>query len=124
MNKDIDLSFTPHPVTGDVSTRKGVSAVMQSLRNIVKTSENDVPFEPDGWGDLGDVLGENAHSLLALDIQNRVTEAIIAKETRIELVEVQATPFTNMHGYNVNIRFYMINVPVEEFLEIPIERVK
>ena len=36
--KDINLNFSRHPVTGDISTLTDVSSVKRSVRNLVNTN--------------------------------------------------------------------------------------
>ena len=117
---DIDLSFGVHPVTGDVSTRRGVSAIMQSLRCIVLTSVDDIPFDNHGWGNIHDLLGETIHPLIGIELETHIRDAIDAKEPRVEVVDVKATPMSNFHGYDITISFYVVNVPVLETVTVPL----
>lgn len=121
---DIDLNFSQHPITGDVSVKKGLSAIFQSLRTIILTGLNEVPFDPDGWGDVYELLGENAHPLLATELERRISDAIRAREPRVDLYQVQATPLTNRHGYDIKIKFYQVNNPNLETITVPLERLR
>ena len=42
--KDLDLSFTPHPGTGDVGMKFDINSVKQSLRILLLTSNGERPF--------------------------------------------------------------------------------
>ncbi len=117
---DIDLNFNQHPITGDVSTKKGLSAVFQSLRTIVLTGLNEVPFDPYGWGDIYALLGETSHPLLATELERRVTDAIKAREPRVDLSSVVANRMQNQHGYDIKIHFYQVNKPKLETIDVPL----
>lgn len=53
---DLDLNFTLHPVTGDVSRRVDRNAIITSVINLCKTRNGERPFHPE--------IGCQANSLL------------------------------------------------------------
>jgi hypothetical protein len=42
--KDLDLSFTPHPGTGDLGMKFDINSVKQSLRILLLTANGERPF--------------------------------------------------------------------------------
>ena len=43
--KDLSISFKPHPVTGDVITKKDTAAIRQSVSNLLYTRKTERPFD-------------------------------------------------------------------------------
>ena len=56
--KDLDIFFTPHPVTGDITVKTDTDAVRRSVRNIILTNKYERPFKPNFGGSLRDMLFE------------------------------------------------------------------
>ena len=51
---DLDLDFTKHPITDDISKKRGVEAIKRSVRNLLLTNKYERPFNPDlGSGIMG-----------------------------------------------------------------------
>ena len=49
---DLDIMFTAHPISGDITTKKDSDAVMRSVRNILLTNNYERPFKPNFGADL------------------------------------------------------------------------
>lgn len=43
---DLNLSFKPHPITGDITRKTDVDAVKQSIKNLISTNHYERPFKP------------------------------------------------------------------------------
>ena len=57
--KDLDIFFTPHPVTGDITVKTDTDAVRRSVRNISPNQyKYERPFKPNFGGSLRDMLFE------------------------------------------------------------------
>lgn len=108
---DVDLHFDRHPVTGDVTKRVGVRAVLQSVRNIVMTSLDEWETMPQMGAGMYRILGENTTPTIQVDIQNKIEDAIVQYETRAELEEVSVSLLEDMHTLMVKITFYVTNNP-------------
>lgn len=108
---DVDLHFDRHPVTGDVTKRVGVRAVLQSVRNIVMTSLDEWETMPQMGAGMYRIMGENTTPTIQVDIQNKIEDAIVQYETRAELEEVSVSLLEDMHTLMVKITFYVTNNP-------------
>jgi hypothetical protein len=74
--KDINLNFTRHPITGDISKLSNVEAVKRSVRNLVNTNFYERPFHPEIGSDVRAILFEPVTSLVA-DVLKRYVEDVI-----------------------------------------------
>lgn len=123
--KDIDLSFNAHPVTGDVSIRTGTRAVMQSLREIVITSQRGWEFDRTLGAGIYDKLGENLSPLDTIEIKDSIEEQINIHEPRVELEEVRVgMSSSEPNTLRIQIVFYVVNQPDPQTLDIPLVRLR
>ena len=49
---DIDIMFTAHPISGDITTKKDSDAVKRAVRNIILTNDYERPFKPNFGANL------------------------------------------------------------------------
>ena len=84
--KDLDLSFTAHPITGDVATKSDSDAVRRAVRNIVMTNYYERPFKPSLGGNIRGLLFELDTDRKLNRAKNRLTQAIEDFEPRVQNV--------------------------------------
>ena len=84
--KDLDLSFTPHPITGDVATKSDSDAVRRAVRNIVMTNYYERPFKPSLGANIRGLLFELDTDRKLNRAKRRLAEAIEDFEPRVEKV--------------------------------------
>ena len=109
--KDINLNFSKHPITGDISKLTNVEAVKRSVRNLVNTNFYERPFHPEIGSDIRAILFEPVSPLVA-DVLKRYVEDVINNfEPRAELIRVDANPNPDSNSYAVTIEFYLVNSP-------------
>jgi len=49
---DVDFAFRANPITGDVSLKREIQAVKQSVLNILLTNRGERPFDPEFGSDI------------------------------------------------------------------------
>jgi phage baseplate assembly protein W len=109
--KDINLNFSKHPITGDISKLTNVEAVKRSVRNLVNTNFYERPFHPEIGSDVRSILFEPVSPLIA-DVLKRYVEDVINNfEPRAELISVIVSPDIDRNAYGVTIEFYLVNSP-------------
>ena len=109
--KDINLNFSKHPITGDISKLTNVEAVKRSVRNLVNTNFYERPFHPEIGSDVRSILFEPVSPLIA-DVLKRYVEDVINNfEPRSELISVIVSPDIDRNAYGVTIEFYLVNSP-------------
>ena len=82
---DLNLSFSKHPVTGDVARLQGADAVKRSVKNLVMTNFYERPFQPSLGCGVYQTLFEPMTTITAQKLQTIITEAIEAYEPRVKL---------------------------------------
>ena len=122
--KDIDLDFSMHPSTGDVSTKTDVEAVKRSVRNIVLTNKYERPFQPFNYGGVRKFLFESLSPITALGIRQNIMDAIRKYEPRASLMEVQVIADDEKNAFEVTIWFRVVSIQDTVILNLYLERLR
>lgn len=106
--RDIDLSFAPHPVTGDVSKKLGENAVSQSIKNLILTEFYDVPFHPEIGCQVHGLLFENITSITAGLVKDSIRDVINNYEPRAEILDLDVDPDGSEQGYIIFLKIKVL----------------
>ena len=87
--KDLDIFFTPHPVTGDITVKTDTDAIRRSVRNIVLTNKYERPFKPNFGGSLRDMLFELDTMPKIRRVKERIVKTVETFEPRVHNVDVR-----------------------------------
>lgn len=120
--KDLNITFKPHPVTGDLIVKKDDAAIKQAVVNLLLTSKGERPFQPDLGSDLRKLLFESLDSATAGLIASNIRETLRNYEPRIAVVGLEVATNYEENGFDVEIEFEIIGredfpVVIEFFLE-------
>jgi phage baseplate assembly protein W len=123
MRRDIDLSFKKHPLTGDLASKTGSSAIRQSLINLVRTNFYDRGFNVDVGTNLDAALFENITLMTAQQLKNNIENTIRNFEPNVELIDVEVI---DEGGNDLNVRIYYteLNDPNEQALSISLSKIR
>jgi len=118
---DLDLDFTKHPITDDISKKRGVEAIKRSVRNLLLTNKYERPFNPDlGSGIMG-LLFELVSPTTANVLELAIREVLENYEPRIIIDNIRIQGDIDRNGYHITLEFTPINtlqpVTIELFLE-------
>ena len=122
---DVNVTFTPHPVTGKLPVLKNADAVKRAVRNLILTNFGERQYDPLYGGNIRAMLFENADDPLLQDQLKRQIEGAIKnyeKRARVESVSVDVKPDSNLLA--IRIRFVIVNQRFPVDLEVAIERVR
>jgi phage baseplate assembly protein W len=123
--KDIDLNFSRHPVTGDISVVTDVDAVKRSVRNLVQTGIYERHFHPEIGSEVRKSLFEPITPMIASTIARRIEDIIVNFEPRVELIFVDCLGDIDRNEYNVQIQFYLLNAMTDpESMTLTLERLR
>ena len=121
--KDINLSFTPHPITKDLTVIKNANAITRSVRNIIFTYPGEKPFDPEFGSGISESLFENLDEVTALAIKEEIEYSIVNYEPRVDLVSVVVDPDYDGNQYFVTIVYIIVGLDVPpqqlEFVLLP-----
>jgi phage baseplate assembly protein W len=122
--KDLDLSFTIHPIRKDINTYKNEYAVINSVKNLILTNHYERPFQPEIGSNIRRLLFENVDVILAAQIEREIEETINNFEPRVQISTVTATPDVDENGYKVILEFFVINNPDPITIKFFLERIR
>ena len=115
--KDISLSFTPHPVTKDLTILKNENAIKKSVRNLVQTIPTERFFNSVLGSEVRDSLFDFVDFGTASVIQNEILITLENFEPRIDNVEVEVDPKPDLNEFEVTVFFNIVGQdnPTQEF---------
>ncbi len=107
---DIDVSFIPNPITGDLVKKTNVEAVVQALQNLVQLSYYEKPFHPEIGGNVRRLLFEPLDNITANLLSNELKTIIKNFEERVNVIGVYVDTNSTEDGYTVTIEFYIVSL--------------
>jgi phage baseplate assembly protein W len=112
---DFNNSMDIHPGSGDVVRVLNDAAVMQSVKNLLLTEFYERPFQPTIGCRLRQILFEDISPITSLRIQTAIEDTLGNHERRINLIDTIVEPDDENNGYNIRLRFSLINstTPIE-----------
>ncbi len=125
--RDLNLFFTPNPVSGDVSMVTDVQDIKRSVRNLVMTNKFDRPFHPEIASHVRDLLFERFTPITFNLLRQRIETILENYEPRVRVLEIQIDDSGQMidnNELNVRIFFALKNKPQTEFVDVMLERVR
>lgn len=121
---DLDLDFTKHPVTKDVSKKVNENAIASAIRNLLLTSHYERPFNPDLGSNLKKFLFEPIDNVTTSLIQDSIFETIKNYEPRVTVEEIVATPNYDLQRYDVYVTFFVKNTVEPITISFFLERIR
>jgi phage baseplate assembly protein W len=122
--RDLDLNFTKHPSTGDVSSRVGDQAVIRSVRNLIYLGHYEKPFHPEIGSSIRQLLFENMNPLTTQHIKRAIEDTIINFEPRVQLKDVVVQTKEDLNQFQVSIEFYIRNNATPTKISFFLERAR
>jgi len=119
---DLDLTFTAHPVTGDIVTKKDANAIRQSIKNILLTNHYERPFKPNFGADLRGMIFEANDPIIGQRIKERIIEEIKILEPRVGRASINV--IQNDNTVNVNVAYTISGSSSVQEVEFTLSRVR
>ena len=121
---DIPISFTAHPITGNVKKSINRDAVKNSVRNIILTNHGERFFKPKFGGNVTSKLFENASKLTEFNTARSIRIALANYEPRAEIIKVKVTANPDTNNLTVSLKFRVTNDPEPITLDVLLERIR
>ena len=109
--KDIDLSFSPHPVSGDVRVLKNEDAIKKSVINLIRTKVGERFFNDI----LGTSVGDTLFELDTFDndiLREEIITLLKNYELRIELTNVFVEGQDDTNELFIQIDYDIVGLPL------------
>lgn len=122
---DFDLSFRPNPITGDLIMKYDVQAILQSCRNLLLTSTEEMVMNMEIGGGISRLLFELNTPTFKQQLREKILSVIEKYEPRIEIVELTVSDITNnQYGVIVRLTFYVLNQADPITVDLPLRRTR
>jgi len=121
---DIDLNFTAHPVTGDVTRKYDEASIKQSVKNLILTQNYERPFHSEIGSQVRAVLFEPVSPMTTMILQRSIEDVINNFEPRVTLTSVNVSPNIDNNAYNISIYFKIINTETPTTVDLTLKRTR
>lgn len=111
---DFDLNFGKNPLTGDILKKTDNNAIKQSIKNLCEFRRFDVPFHPEIYSQVKDLLFENFTPLTKISLERIIRTLIENYEPRVTVNEVMVKEDIEKNAIQINLRYTIINSTTEE----------
>lgn len=121
---DLDLRFRVNPNTRDIRPVKDISAIKNSVRNLLLTNKLERPFQPDLGSNLTKLLFEPADPVTVGLIKEDIAITLANNEPRVRVTDIQVEDYSDRNAYFISVTFRVINLNADAEVELYLERVK
>lgn len=121
---DIDLNFTAHPVTKDITRRFDEAAIKASLRNLILTANYERPFHSEIGSQVRSLMFENPSPMLAITMRKAILDMVNNLEPRVDVIDVTVDFRPDDNSVNISIEFKIVNTQQPLTVDIILERTR
>lgn len=126
---DIDFAFRPvqmqNDTAGDVSLKRDVEAVKQSVLNILKTNRGERPFLPSFGANIRSHLFENIDEVTKALIEEEIIFALRNFEPRVLILSVDVDDTPDKNAISIRLDLEIISpIATTTTLEFTVERLR
>ena len=106
--RDISLTFTPNPVTGDLTILRDERAINNAVKNCILTSVNEVPFSQDFGSIIPELLFEFIDDITSTQIEDEIARTIKYNEPRVKLKNLVVEPRPDDNSFFCYIKYNIV----------------
>jgi len=110
--RDISLSFTKHPVTGDIGALGNEDAIKRSVENLVRTKLGERFFNPRLGSEIENSLFEIPDEAVTYNLEDDIIVLLENFEPRIANTEVRISYPINTNELNVSIAYDIVGLSI------------
>ena len=105
---DLNLMFSAHPITGDVSRVFDENAVKKSVLHLIMMKPYDVPFHPEISCQANHLLFELASPLTSELIKKTIVDVLSKFEPRAQVTSVDVDDEIDSNAYKITVVFTVV----------------
>jgi len=121
---DLDLSFIPHPLTGDLTPKKGIDAIVRSVKRLAFWDAYDLPFSATFKSNVKKYLFEQNNEITRSYLLEDLKWILTKLEPRIVIRELDIDPTEDGRGFSVTLKYSIRSLNAEETITFTIERAR
>ena len=108
--RDLDLNFTKHPITNDVSQTVNAEAVKRSVRNLLSLRAYEKPFHPEINSGIMDMMFEPIHPLYLERTKITIKTVIEKYEKRVNVLDLKLVYPQNSNEIYITITMEVVTL--------------
>ncbi len=120
--KDVNISFAKNAVTKDTAVVKNENSIKQAIKNLVLTRPGEKHFQPEIGSEVYTLLFEPLDDFTAETIQDEIINTINGNEDRVSLESVICEVDEERNGFEVEIRYRIVGIPLVEQISFVLQR--
>lgn len=121
---DIDLNFTAHPVTKDITRRFDENAIKQSVRNLLLTRNFERPFQSEIGSPIRQLMFEPTGPMFVVMMQRAIVDVLNNFEPRVQVLDVQVNDSIDANAVYITLEYKIINTERPLTLDFTLERTR
>jgi phage baseplate assembly protein W len=121
---DLDLNFTAHPVTGDITRRFDEDAIKQSVKNLLLTRNYERPFHSEIGSPIRQLLFDLPGPMFNVMLQRAVIDVINNFEPRVSIIDVRVDDYSDANEVYITLEFKIVNTERPLTLDLALERTR
>lgn len=121
---DLDLNFTKHPVTRDITRRYDDNAIKQSIKNLLLTRNFERPFHSEIGSPIRAMLFELPGPMFTTMLQRAIIDVINNFEPRVEILDVRIDDSVDANSVYITLEFKIVNTERPITLDLALERTR
>ncbi len=121
---DLDLNFTPHPISKDITKRFNENAIKTALKNLLLTSYYERPFHSEIGTPIRQLLFEIPGPMNREMIKRAIEDAILNFEPRVQILAIDVKYDPDNNNVDILIEFRVLNSITTTILELTLERTR
>jgi phage baseplate assembly protein W len=121
---DLDLNFTKHPVTKDITRRYDDDAIKQSVKNLLLTRNFERPFHSEIGSPIRQLLFDLPGPMFNVMLQRAVIDVINNFEPRVNIIDVRVDDYSDANEVYVTLEFTIVNTERPITLDLALERTR
>lgn len=112
---DLDASFLPNPVTGDLSIRTDEQAIKFAVRSLIMTNYYERPFRSNLGSPVPRLMFENMGPNFKIILRQSIIDVINNFEPRVDVLDVDVVDSPDNNRVKITITFRIKNTerPIE-----------
>lgn len=121
---DLNLLFTSHPSTADVTKKTDEEAVKASIKNLIQTRHYERPFHPEIGCQIHSLLFENFSPSTVQVMKRTISDTVSKFEPRARLLDVKIRARPDNNDISIDVIFKLINSEKPITLTTAVSRVR
>ena len=121
---DLDLNFTKHPVTKDITRRYDDDSIKQSVKNLLLTRNFERPFHSEIGSPIRQLLFDLPGPMFNVMLKRAVIDVINNFEPRVNIIDVRVDDYSDANEVYVTLEFTIVNTERPITLDLALERTR